>query len=153
MSRMTLEIVALADGWADFRLSIGDHRIETRASHLHDAIGELARAAVRLARGGLEARCALVEEPGALILLVQRDPKEFTRAHVRAFAAAAWSDRAMMSAERSAPLFEGTCAVSDLTVAVSSSLRRLLATYGADDYRRRWGWAFPDQEIEALLAA
>ena len=152
MIRMTLEIAALADGWADFRLSIGDHRIETRASHLHDAIGELARAAVRLARGGLEARCSFVEEPGALILVVQRDSNDLGRVQVSAFAAASWSDRAVMFAERSEPLFEGTCAISELTAAILSSLQSLLLTYGAEDYRRRWGWAFPANEVEILSA-
>lgn len=149
---MTLEISALADGWADFRISIGDSQIAVRGSCLNDSIGSLAGAAVCLVLGGQEARCAIVEEPSAVVLVLQRYPEGGERVQISAFAIASWSDRAVMFAERSKRVLQGQCSVANLKDAILAALRRLRATYGTEDFRKRWHWPFPDQELDRLSA-
>jgi hypothetical protein len=53
-------------GWSEGRLQVGPASVELTASYLDDALGDLVRGALALARGATEVRLAWAEGPGEI---------------------------------------------------------------------------------------
>jgi hypothetical protein len=135
-------------GWSEGRLVIGDRFADATASYLSDALGDLLRAALELARGAENARASWDEEPGEYRWIFNRTGE---RVRVRVLAFPEW--RAIMDApdEDGEMLLDASCAVGELIAAIAAGARKVLHEWGEDGYEAKWvDHPFPSRELEAL---
>jgi hypothetical protein len=138
-------------GWADARISHKGNYRNMAVSYLSDALGDMARAAVQLLRGGREVSFSFQDEPGEHRWILSRGEADSLR--IRVF----WFDDAFSARrqERGTEVFACDCAVLDFVGQVSYVLQSVLADEGVEGYRRRWqNYEFPLDsftELQRLL--
>jgi hypothetical protein len=134
-------------GWSEATIADRDTKVELTASYLSDALGNLARAVVRLMRGMEQARVSWDEEPGEYRWLMVRTDE---RVSIRIL----WFDSQFPERpdQEGRTVFETSCRLVDLAGQVTSQLLVLLETLGEAEYIRQWGMEFPRNEYEALVS-
>jgi len=138
-------------GWADARISDGSRQLGMSVSYLSDALGDMAKAALHLLRGGREASFSFEDEPGQNRWLLTRGEADSLRIQIR------WFDDTFSSLDfgRGKEVFFCECAVLDFAGQVHSVLHQVLEDEGAEGYKRRWtNHDFPAEsfaEIQKLL--
>jgi hypothetical protein len=119
------------------------------ASYLSDALGDLVRAVRALCAGAEATRAAWEEEPGEFRWVLQRNDTE-ARVQLLAFADV-YGDAPDESGQ---VVFDATCTVRDLGLAVASGAQRVLDELGADAYADKWlEHPFPADDLDALRAS
>ena len=68
-------------GWADARISDGSRQLGMSVSYLSDALGDMAKAALHLLRGGREASFSFEDEPGQREDRPEQKGQQFAQAH------------------------------------------------------------------------
>jgi hypothetical protein len=134
-------------GWATatFRFDEAD-AIIVHVSYLHDSPRDLARALLALDRCGDEIGVAFVEEPGTVLLIMQRDDDRI-RLELRRFDT--WVTQ-WPADDDFEPLGSRTMRWRTFRGAVVSALQRVWSEHGALDYETKWHHAFPVEELRAL---
>ncbi|WP_375491427.1 hypothetical protein [uncultured Jatrophihabitans sp.] len=140
-------------GWAEGTLQIGDARVRLTASYLSDALGDLLRAVLAMGRGSERVRLSWIEEPAEHRWIITRENQQATVA-VRRFEH--W-DNGIAPDAWGAVVFDATCRVEDLMLAVAQGTRQAYLAHGVDGYRELWGeHEFPLDalgELESLAIA
>ena len=141
-------------GWSEGRLVVGEQFADATASYLSDALGDLLRAVLELARGAGSVRASWDEEPGEYRWIFDRTD-ENTRVRVLEFPE--W--RAIVDApdHEGKVLIDARCSIAELSRAVANGARAILDQWGEQGYLEKWrDHAFPTAELlelESLLAA
>jgi len=142
---VSIKYLLTGSGWAECRIRFGKHQATVTASYLPDALGDFARAVVRLIDGAPSAKFSFAEEPGQYAWTLQHRGDRL-RCVVKWYAEYGWDpDR------RSKKRFEAEAPFCDFLAAFNLALQGLLAQYGPAGYRERWvAHAFPSAEADRI---
>ncbi|NUR94896.1 MAG: hypothetical protein HOV67_06490 [Kribbellaceae bacterium] len=149
MTDVRFEYRLPALGWGAGKLQIGPMAVELSASYLGDALGDLVRGALALARGSAEVRFAWAEEPGEFRWILERLGEMLS---VRVL----WFDDGPFSSqtdERGIERLAATCDPAAFLRAIATGAAAVRDELGVDGYRRRWGeHDFPTEQLDQLLS-
>ncbi|NIK55714.1 hypothetical protein [Kribbella shirazensis] len=136
-------------GWGEGRLQVGPTSVELTASYLDDALGDLVRGALALARGAAEVRFAWAEEPGEFRWILTRLGESLS-VRVLWFDDGPWSSQAD---EHGSQLLAASCDPMTFCMAVADGARAVRDDMGTEEYKRRWAaHDFPNEHLDELLA-
>jgi hypothetical protein len=136
-------------GWSEGRLQVGPASVELTASYLDDALGDLVRGALALARGATEVRFAWAEEPGEFRWVLVRLGRSLS-VRVLWFEDGPWSS---VPDERGRELLAAACDPKAFWTAIANGARAVRDEMGTDGYKQRWvAHDFPSEQLDELLA-
>lgn len=136
-------------GWSEAQLQVGQASASLTASDIGDALGDLVRAALALARGAEDARVSWAEEPGEFRWILTRTGQDLM-VRVLWFDDGPWSDK---PDEHGREVLTATCHLQPFCAALAQGAERVRDEHGETGYREMWDFAdFPSQELDALLA-
>jgi hypothetical protein len=144
---ISLQIKYLQHGWVDASLSDGSISIPVTGSYISDALGDLVRATLRLARGESRAECSWLSEPGDYRWLLRRVPDGLD---LTVLEFADWHPRKADAQGRAIFLFQGS--LERWVRQILSEFQRMLDEYGGEGYQERWSqsFSFPGAELQQL---
>jgi hypothetical protein len=135
-------------GWAEARLSDGDHSVALSASYLSDALGELLLAIACLQEGAQDAECFWEEEPGEYRWLLRRDGDSVV-VTVVAFDDC-WPHLPIDDRE---VVFTTRASLKEVATAVVTGCRAVLDDWGEEGYLKKWvEHPFPTELLEIVSA-
>lgn len=139
-------------GWAEADLRIGDQSARLTASYVGDALGELLRGALALARGASQVKVSWAHEPGEFrwTLVRQHDASvdvQILRLHLRpeeAYPGARY--------EPGREVLTARCDTQGFCQAIARGAQAALNEYGLDGYKECWDHDFPSVTLSTPLA-
>lgn len=136
-------------GWSEGRLVVGDTSAVVTASYLSDALGDVLRAVLALARGARAARAVWMEEPGEYEWIFESDT-ETVRIRILAFPD--WRQTIDPSDDdKGTVVLDAQGDFTAVVKAFASGVRSVLDRHGEDGYLAAWIDApFPTPELQAL---
>lgn len=145
---MALKIVYKLDGpgWARCTVLADDAHAKLTASYLSDALGDLAKATVRLLNGSPLEHVSFEEEPGEYRWVL----KQFAtgRMVVRVLG---FPDANESPDDSGSVLLQFTCATEEFAEAVRGALDAVLEEHGEHEYKRLWiEYPFPSEALREL---
>ena len=145
MGEVALEFRLTGDGWSESTFRVGDDGVELVAGYLSDALGDLVRAALLIARGPTLADVIWDSEPYQYRWHFERDGDAVD---VRVAGDDQWVD-----GDAGTTLLHRTCSVGALCASIADGASVVLSQHGADGYLDLWGLhPFPVEALEALRA-
>jgi hypothetical protein len=137
-----------AEGRAAVTVSNGRQIVESRVSHVHDSLLDLAKMALSLRAGAGSARAIFVVDPGELQLSVEIENEQ---AH---FELRQFNEWASLNRNENAPctvVLQGTTSTLEIIRQVTGVLSRLNRDIGPGQYEALWGQhEFPRREFAQL---
>ena len=140
---ISLQITYLQHGWVDVSLSDGLVTVPVTGSYISDALGDLVRATLHLARGQLQAECSWLSEPGECRWLLRSVPVGL---NLRVLEFGDWFPRKPDTVGHAIFVFEGS--LQRWVRQLLSEFQRILDEFGADGYQERWSELFPFPAVE-----
>ena len=138
-------------GWADVILRHGDQTFRMAISDVSDGLAEFITAVEQVATGRLSgAECRWENEPGFYSVMV-RARSEYPYLEL----SIGYDDdrgRVPELLSQPEPELRGILDVRVLVQDMITAYRGLLEKYGADEYRARWSYDFPQAQLDALSA-
>lgn len=140
-------------GWAEADLRIGDQSARLTASYVGDALGELLRGTLALARGTAQVEVSWAQEPGEFkwVLVARHDASvdvQILRLRLRPEEASPGEP-----ADPGRQVLTARCGTAEFCRAIARGARAALEEYGFDGYRERWDqFDFPSETLSTLLA-
>jgi hypothetical protein len=136
-------------GWSESHLLIGAASARLTASDIGDALGDIVRAALALARGVDEVRVVWANEPGEYRWVLTRS-RQVLSVRLLWFDDGPWSRK---PDDRGREVLAATCEVQMFCAAVAQGAARVRGEHGVAGYRKHWDFSdFPSQDLDALLA-
>ena len=149
LAHFTIDYQLEEFGWAT--VAFGDWTSDRWAvSYLHDALYDLAQAALKLSKGETEAQASFWGEPGELILRAQRMDDDLLHLSLRKYPD--WISSGACQESDGEDVAQGQLTVHGFIQAVYEAMGRLIAQHGRAGYEARWQEPFPQVEHEALRA-
>jgi hypothetical protein len=133
-------------GWCEARLQVGSSWVGLTASYLDDALGDLVRGVLALARGAHQVHVSWAEEPGEFRWVLTQ---EGASVDVRIL----WFDELWGSAEddRGRERLRASCPTRSLCLAVAQGAQAVLDEHGIAGYKERWiEHDFPAEALKEL---
>ncbi|GAA1509463.1 hypothetical protein [Nocardioides humi] len=149
MSPVEFEYRLTGIGWSEARLAIGPVVASLTASDLDDALGDLVRATLALARGAAEVRVSWAEEPGEFRWVLQA---RGAQVDVRVL----WfdSDWNRLPDERGKVRLTATCDLRSFCQAIAAGTQAVLDQHGEVGYGKKWVLHdFPTEALRELQTA
>jgi hypothetical protein len=128
-----IEYSLTGTGWSNCRITIGETSCAISASYLSDALGELADAIRHIVCGADRARTSFDEEPGEFRWIFLRNDQCVEVSIL--FFEELWGGK---TDEQGRVLFNGTCSVSELSLAMKNMLEDVLTKNGIKGYKEKW---------------
>ena len=149
LTHFTIDYQLEEFGWAT--VAFGDWTSDCWAvSVLHDALPDLAQAALKLGAGETKAQASFWGEPGELILRAER--LEGDQLHLSLRNYPDWLSSGNCQESDGEAVAQGQLSVHGFVQAVYEAMGRLIAQHGRAGYEARWQEPFPQAEHEALRA-
>jgi hypothetical protein len=146
---MTTRIhVDITAGWADCRVTLGEHDVAVTASYLTDGIGDLVASTVSLLRGAPESSCVFAEEPGEYRWHLTRVGEDRLRVQVLATRGVA-ADPSLGDVS----VLDAECRMRTFAGQIAAEFRRLERTLEREGYEHAWGHSFPEERVASLERA
>lgn len=145
---ITIHYKLIGTGWAVCRVRIGRTGLEATASNLGNALGDFAKAVVRLIDGEPSAHFSFIEPPGEYAWTLRRRHDDV---QCRLERRSEW--RGWGKAERVKVEFDETVPLLEFVRAFELALASILTKYGTAGYRDLWArHDFPLAEHERIRA-
>ena len=144
-SRLRFTLALVGKGWLEASLSDGASQAMITTSYLSNAITELLLICTSLVEGAQEGQCIWKEEPGEYRWL-------FTGHEEQIKIRVLWFNGSITHR----PDEEGECKISiecsllKFATKLKAQLDQLLKIWGIEGYKKEWGYAFPQVELEKL---
>jgi hypothetical protein len=140
-------------GWAEADLRIGAQSVRLTASYLGDALGDLLRGTLALARGSSQVEVSWAEEPGEfqwMLSVREHDSLDVRIVRLRLRAEEAPPG---MAHDPGVEILAETCDRQEFVSAITDGARETLDAYGLEGYRERWDqFDFPSATLAELVA-
>lgn len=155
MAAVSVSLDPVGKGWVNLTLGVGDDSFVMEwLSYTTDVIGDLVRAAVHIAAGGVDAQTRFDCEPMELRLVLQRRWEGVPQQQVFRIKGLEFPDYYSDSAsEVGLERFCVACDPRAFAEAVRLAAAGLLADADADGHLDWWGLPFPFRALSALEAA
>jgi len=144
---ITIEYVLTGTGWSACTLDVYGQQCQVTASYLSDALLELISGVSHVLGKGTEARFSFDEEPGEYRWILKRLENDGLSLRILAFDEL-WGHQPDEEGEQ---IFDVTCPVRELSLALLNALNQILDEYGVEGYNDKWHQSeFPYDQYSAL---
>lgn len=135
-------------GWAQCDVTIGTDRVNTSASYLSDALGELANAIVDIKNGAIKSTARFEEEPGEYCWIFHRNDDQL-RLLILWFHEYRYNND---HDEKGDVVLDAECSLASFLQAFVAALKQILKEHGGvKGYKRKWiGHSFPTEAYNKL---
>ena len=140
-------------GWAEADFHIGGQAARLTASYIGDALGDLLRGTLALARGAEQVEVSWAEEPGEFRWRLSARDDASLDVRILRLGRRAEETPPGMPLDPGHEVLAGRCDSHDFFTAITKGATDILNEYGLDGYRERWDqFDFPSETLTDLSA-